>query len=296
MIAMDTELLKILGQVAGIGGIGAGILLIIYKEIIRKNIFPNLKKDHAYYLLRLIAILVWSIAAIGIGGWIFIEYTKNSNVHKVEGKSDTWIRMKYMVCTGPYNHVEGMLGTTQKEREKEDSEGKNQKRHLINNNIIKSLRKFGALQNGGKGVVTDIILGSKDIKKYFNVKYNGASIENNIKKYFNFFSKIPVDIDFLKIKKLFLIIKEIKNANQSYNEGIGFSVDQNPCSYGDVNVTFYFRSLRTKFVIFENVSGEILKNIVFHVQAYEPVNMLELRTGKNKNIEKRLIAKKLIFQ
>ena len=38
---MNTELLKILGQVAGIGGVGAGILLIIYKEIIRKNIFPN---------------------------------------------------------------------------------------------------------------------------------------------------------------------------------------------------------------------------------------------------------------
>jgi hypothetical protein len=50
---METELFKTLGQVAGIGGIALGVLLILFKEIIRKSIFPTLKKDQAYRLLRL---------------------------------------------------------------------------------------------------------------------------------------------------------------------------------------------------------------------------------------------------
>ncbi|MGZ8526501.1 MAG: hypothetical protein ACXWVV_02830 [Kaistella sp.] len=198
---MDTELLKILGQVAGIGGVGAGILLIIYKEIIRKNIFPNLGKDYAYFLLRLIVILVWSIAAIGIGGWIFIEYTKNSNVHKIEGKSDTWLRMKYTVCTGPYNHAEEMLGTTKQELfdEANDKKVKN-KRYLINNQIFKALKKIDAL-SGGTGLLADVTIDSTDIKNIFHVTYNGSKT-NRVNKYFDYFYNRKPDINLMKTNNL----------------------------------------------------------------------------------------------
>jgi hypothetical protein len=68
---MDAELLKTLGQVLGIGGLALGIFFLLFREIIRKSIFPTLKKDDAYRLLRLISVLIWSVGVIGLGAWIW---------------------------------------------------------------------------------------------------------------------------------------------------------------------------------------------------------------------------------
>jgi hypothetical protein len=68
---METDLLKTLGQIAGIGGISLGVFLLLFRDLIRKKIFPTLTKDQAFRLLRLIAILVWSVAIVGIGAWIW---------------------------------------------------------------------------------------------------------------------------------------------------------------------------------------------------------------------------------
>lgn len=70
---MDAELLKIVGQVAGIGGIALGILLLVFRDVVRKKIFPMLTKEQAYKLLRSTLILVWLIALAGIGAWIWIS-------------------------------------------------------------------------------------------------------------------------------------------------------------------------------------------------------------------------------
>lgn len=67
---MTLELLKTLGQIAGIGGIALGIFLILYRDIIRKKIFPQLTKQQGFQLLILITVLVWSIALAGIGAWV----------------------------------------------------------------------------------------------------------------------------------------------------------------------------------------------------------------------------------
>ncbi|MDM8553842.1 hypothetical protein QUF75_03835 [Desulfococcaceae bacterium HSG7] len=82
---MDTELIKTMGQIAGIGGISLGVFLLLFREVIKKNIFPSLKKDHAFSLLRLLLILVWSIAVIGIGAWVFTKLYmhKNSKEEKI---------------------------------------------------------------------------------------------------------------------------------------------------------------------------------------------------------------------
>jgi len=102
---MDKDVLKIVGQVAGIGGISLGVFLIIFKELIKKNIFPSLKKDHAYSLLRLILILTWSIAVIGIFAWLLSNYInsgKSGNqpssilnedkaVNSLEENKDVWL-------------------------------------------------------------------------------------------------------------------------------------------------------------------------------------------------------------
>jgi hypothetical protein len=49
---MDTKLIKTVGQVAGIGGIALGVFLLLFCDLIRKQIFPMLVKREAYRLLR----------------------------------------------------------------------------------------------------------------------------------------------------------------------------------------------------------------------------------------------------
>ena len=49
---MDTELIKTVGQVAGIGGVALGVFLLLFRDLIRKQIFPMLAKREAYRLLR----------------------------------------------------------------------------------------------------------------------------------------------------------------------------------------------------------------------------------------------------
>ena len=56
---MTNDVLRIVGQVAGIGGIALGVLLIVFRDVIRKAIFPKLTKDQGYRLLRLIAVLTF---------------------------------------------------------------------------------------------------------------------------------------------------------------------------------------------------------------------------------------------
>ena len=70
---METGLLQTVGQIAGIGGLAIGVLLLVFRQIIAKNIFPTLKKDHAYSLLRLISLLVFAVALAGIGAWAWVE-------------------------------------------------------------------------------------------------------------------------------------------------------------------------------------------------------------------------------
>jgi hypothetical protein len=75
---MDTEVLKNVGQVAGIGGIALGVFLLLFRDIIRKNIFPKLPSAEAYRLLRLITGAVWSVAIVGIIAWVYVETRPSS--------------------------------------------------------------------------------------------------------------------------------------------------------------------------------------------------------------------------
>lgn len=67
------EILKIMGQIAGIGGLVVGVFLLLSRDIIRKKIFPKLAKKQAYKLLRLILILAWLLAILGIGCWVYVS-------------------------------------------------------------------------------------------------------------------------------------------------------------------------------------------------------------------------------
>ncbi len=75
-MSAEFDLIKTVGQIAGIGGIALGVFLRIFKEIIRKKIFPMLTKEQAYRLLSRISTYTFIIALVGIGAWV---YTSTSN-------------------------------------------------------------------------------------------------------------------------------------------------------------------------------------------------------------------------
>jgi multidrug efflux pump subunit AcrA (membrane-fusion protein) len=70
---MEATLLKTVGQIAGIGGIALGVFLLLFRDIIRKEIFPQLTKERAFHLIRLVAVLVSLIALAGIVAWVWVE-------------------------------------------------------------------------------------------------------------------------------------------------------------------------------------------------------------------------------
>jgi hypothetical protein len=82
---MDVDILRTAGQIAGIGGLALGVLLIVFRDIIRKNIFPTLPPQEAYRLLRLITLAVWSVAIVGIGAWVYVTRASTPNIEAVSG-------------------------------------------------------------------------------------------------------------------------------------------------------------------------------------------------------------------
>lgn len=80
----EYSLLEKIGQIAGIGGIALGVLLLIFKEVIRKNIFPNLNRKQAYNIIKLILILTFLVAIFGIAAWVWSETLKNGQKKAID--------------------------------------------------------------------------------------------------------------------------------------------------------------------------------------------------------------------
>ena len=76
---MELETLKTLGQIAGIGGIAVGVLLIVLRSIIGKKIFPSLSPEQSYKIFRLIIIVVFFVSVIGVVSWVYISEVKEGN-------------------------------------------------------------------------------------------------------------------------------------------------------------------------------------------------------------------------
>lgn len=78
---MNIEILKTMGAVAGIGGLALGVFFLLFRDVIRKNIFPKMGKTQGYRLIRLFMILVFSIAVVGIGAYVVISLTQGQQNH-----------------------------------------------------------------------------------------------------------------------------------------------------------------------------------------------------------------------
>jgi hypothetical protein len=78
---MDYDLFKIVGAVAGIGGISLGAIVYIFREVIRKEIFPQLTKEQSYKLLNRIVILTFIVGVLGVGAYLIVNWQNgNRNV------------------------------------------------------------------------------------------------------------------------------------------------------------------------------------------------------------------------
>jgi hypothetical protein len=96
---MDAEVLKIVGQVAGFGGLALGVFFLLFKDLLKKVVAPQMTPEHWFKVVVIFMILVWSIAVLGIGAWVyggtrdpsgtrgpnptdpFVIYTMRSNVN-----------------------------------------------------------------------------------------------------------------------------------------------------------------------------------------------------------------------
>jgi hypothetical protein len=70
---MDTKLFETLGRIAGIGGIALGVFLVLFRNVIRKNIFPRLTDENAFRVIRLFLYLTFAVAALGILAWVLVS-------------------------------------------------------------------------------------------------------------------------------------------------------------------------------------------------------------------------------
>ena len=84
------------GQIAGIGGISLGVLLLVFREVIRKNIFPGLSRLQAYNILKLIIILTFVIALVGIAAWVWSDtYKREEATDRSPPQQDNFRRVYF---------------------------------------------------------------------------------------------------------------------------------------------------------------------------------------------------------
>jgi len=72
---MDTSILETLGKIAGLGGLALGVFLILFRDLLKKLKVPAITREQWYRVIVYFMILVWSIAIVGIGTWLY-SYVK----------------------------------------------------------------------------------------------------------------------------------------------------------------------------------------------------------------------------
>ena len=60
-----TTLIETVGKVAGIGGLGLGVCLLVFRDVVAKKIFPRLSQEQAFHLLRMIITFTFILGLAG---------------------------------------------------------------------------------------------------------------------------------------------------------------------------------------------------------------------------------------
>ncbi len=120
------NLLKTLGSIAGIGGISIGLILILFKDIIKKKIFPQLTKKQAYKIIRLIVILSFIISVIGMTTYLIkeVDHKKNPENNSTTVIKDTTLiptlNVKSSGANSPAINTEGDVHINYSNQEEKD--------------------------------------------------------------------------------------------------------------------------------------------------------------------------------
>ncbi|MBK6006348.1 hypothetical protein JJB11_09620 [Ramlibacter ginsenosidimutans] len=70
---IDLDMLKAFGQIAAPAGIAIGAFLYLGRDIVARNIFPTLTRQHAYHVIIALAFMAWTVALAGIGAWTYVS-------------------------------------------------------------------------------------------------------------------------------------------------------------------------------------------------------------------------------
>ncbi|ALP53282.1 hypothetical protein Tel_09000 [Candidatus Tenderia electrophaga] len=69
----DVGVIKTFAQVAGLGGLALVLVLFVFRDVIRKDIFARLTKRQSYQLFRLIIIVTSLLSVTGMGAWVYVS-------------------------------------------------------------------------------------------------------------------------------------------------------------------------------------------------------------------------------
>lgn len=60
-------------KVAGLGGLSLFVFVLLFKEVIRKRIFPKLSPEHGYKIIRLFLVLVFAFSSSGLASYVYLQ-------------------------------------------------------------------------------------------------------------------------------------------------------------------------------------------------------------------------------
>jgi hypothetical protein len=81
---MGPSLFQTLGKYAGLAGISVGVVLVIFRQLLKLKIFSTLVGSQTYRLLQQLMYLTFAIGVIGIAAWAFVT-TKENSSHSITG-------------------------------------------------------------------------------------------------------------------------------------------------------------------------------------------------------------------
>lgn len=69
---MENVFIENLARIAGIGGVAVGVLLILFREVLRRTVFSRISPDHSFQLLRLVVVFTGVVAIGGLATWAVV--------------------------------------------------------------------------------------------------------------------------------------------------------------------------------------------------------------------------------
>lgn len=80
---MNLDLMKSFAQIAAPAGIAIGAYFYIARDVVAKNIFPNLTKQNAFHIIIFVVFSAWTVALAGIAAWVYVTFQSSSNTTAV---------------------------------------------------------------------------------------------------------------------------------------------------------------------------------------------------------------------